>query len=94
MQNRAAFPDSVKCLGEISEEGRSYTGYEYVRTEYKYLHGYEGQKGIIRTMVVDRVTGLPHTFEDRDPNGSWRRTVRWFFDPGLKVEPPILADKK
>jgi hypothetical protein len=45
-------------------------------------------------MLVDRVTGLPYKFEDRNPNGSWQTTVRWFFDPGLKVEPPVLADNK
>jgi hypothetical protein len=89
-----SFPSDVRCLGELSDEGRLYKAYEYPRTEYKYLHGEEGEKGIIRTMLVDPVTGLPHKFEDREPNGSWRKTVRWYFDPGLNVEAPVSASQK
>jgi hypothetical protein len=78
----AAFVRDAQCLGDVTEEGRVYAGYEYVYSEA------DTGRATIRKVLVDRATGLPEKFEVRDPQGNLRWTVRWTFDRDLKIELP------
>jgi hypothetical protein len=84
---------SVRCLGEVIEDGRTYVAYEFEIFPYK-----QGQspKGPISTWKVlsDRMTALPIKYLRRTPLTSTdviEDVEMRAYEPGLRVEPPVIA---
>ena len=77
---------SVRCLGEVIEDGRAYLAYEY--------DGTFGGSPTIPTsswkVMTDRATGVPLKFLRR--TGDLEEVETRVYEAGLDVDPPGGAD--
>ena len=81
---------SVRCLGEVIEDGRAYLAYEYEVSPGKLGQSPKGP--IPRWKVLtDRMTALPIKYSRRMPisGGVLEEVETRAYEPGLKVEPPV-----
>jgi hypothetical protein len=84
---------SVRCLGEVIEDGRTYIAYEFEIFPYNQGQSPKAPSSTWK-MLSDRMTALPIKYLRRTPLSS-RDVIEDVetraYEPGLKIEPPVSA---